>query len=135
MADKMDKVEIVAVDDSTSVIRFQEEWINRYWRPAAAVVYLIICLFDFVVMPAWVFVADRKIDYHQVVTIVNQINDPTAKSIAVQKFMESRTWKPLTLDNMGWIHITFGTLLGVTAWTRGKLQETQANNSIITRGQ
>ena len=33
-------------DDGLGHIDQAESWLNRTWRPAAAVVYLIICLFD-----------------------------------------------------------------------------------------
>lgn len=82
-------------------------WLQKYWRPAMAVQYFIICMFDFMAAPIFlaVYSAFRDIDY-----IV---------------------WHPLTLEGGGLYHISMGAILGVTAWTRGqeKIVSIKNNNS------
>lgn len=74
-----------------------QHWFRKYWRPAAGWTYLIICLFDFVVAPILWAVIPHFI--------------PEA---------QAQPWKPLTLENGGLVHISFGAILGVAAWTRGQ---------------
>lgn len=78
-----------------------EHWLQKYWRPAMAVQYFIICMFDFMLAPIGlaVYAAIRDIPY-----------------IA---------WHPLTLEGGGLYHLAMGAILGVAAWTRG--QEKVAN--------
>jgi len=84
-----------------------ENWLQKYWRPAMAVQYFIICLFDFMAAPIGlaIYSAIRDIPY-----IV---------------------WHPLTLEGGGLYHISMGAILGVTAWTRGqeKIVSIQNNSS------
>lgn len=74
----------------------EENWLQKYWRPAMAIQYFIICLFDFMAAPIGlsVYCAIRDIPYI--------------------------LWHPLTLEGGGLYHISMGAILGVTAWTRGQ---------------
>lgn len=73
-------------------------WMREYWRPLAAMVYLIICVFDFLVAP--------------VLWSILQLGDETG--------MVTEKWEPLTLGGGGLFHLSFGAILGVAAWTRGQ---------------
>lgn len=70
----------------------------RSWRPTAAYVYLIICMFDFVIAP--------------ILTMLL----PEYYNLNVQY----QQWKPITLDNGGIMHVSFGAILGVYAYGRTK---------------
>jgi hypothetical protein len=39
-----------------------------------------------------------------------------------------RQWAPLTLQGGGFIHMAFGAILGISAWTRGKEKIAQVEN-------
>lgn len=74
----------------------KESWIAKNWRPLAAFVYLFICVFDFVIAPIlWA-------------TLLATLKQPLIM------------WQPLTLQGAGMFHMSFGAILGVAAWTRGK---------------
>lgn len=71
-----------------------ESWFSCTWRPAAAWVYLGITIFDFVVSPivySWFQYA---------------LGQPIAQ------------WTPLTLQGGGLLHISYGAIVGINAWTR-----------------
>lgn len=72
-----------------------EDWLNRKWRPVTAWVYIIICLFDFVVGPiiTFYFFGKQGGTYTQ--------------------------WQPLTLMGAGTLHLAMGAIIGITAWQRG----------------
>lgn len=74
-----------------------QHWLRKYWRAAAGWTYLIICMFDFVIAPVLWAVLPHYI-----------------------KSMPTEPWQPHTLMNGGLVHISFGAILGVAAWTRGQ---------------
>lgn len=81
-----------------------ENWLQTKWRPITAMVYLVICLFDFVASPIfWTLV---QAYYDGVVTT---------------------QWQPLTLAGSGLFHISFGAILGVSAFTRGQEKIAKVN--------
>ena len=75
----------------------KETWMNNKWRPAMAWMYMVVCVFDFVIFPVlWSLVQiffNGKIDSQ---------------------------WNPLTLIGAGLFHMAMGAVLGVTAWSRGQ---------------
>ena len=78
-----------------------EHWMKAYWRPAMGWLYMLINLFDFVVAPL-LQMAMPLLLKGLVTTVTYQ------------------QWQSLTLQNGGLIHLAFGAILGVTAWTRGQ---------------
>lgn len=84
-----------------------EHLVQKYWRPAMAIQYFIICMFDFMLAPIGlaIYSAVRGIDY-----------------IA---------WHPLTLEGGGLYHIALGAILGVAAWTRGQEKIAIANTEKV----
>jgi hypothetical protein len=70
--------------------------LNQGWREAAGWVYLLICLFDFVLAP----------------TFLGFYGAFTHTPFVI--------WAPLTTQNGGLFHLSFGAILGVSAWTKGQ---------------
>jgi hypothetical protein len=102
----------------------EEHWLQTWWRPACAITYLIICLFDFVVMPVYTTIYNDKPE--QLITAVMKLPDasqPTALTVLGTKTV----WQSLTLTAGGLFHISFGAIIGVTAFgrTREKLAKLQ----------
>tara|TARA_R110000822_G_scaffold232478_1_gene364246 strand:- start:64 stop:309 length:246 start_codon:yes stop_codon:yes gene_type:complete len=79
-------------------------WFADKWRPASAWVYLLICLFDFMIAP---------ILWNMMQLIVNS---------AVQT-----QWQPLTLIGGGLMHVSFGAMMGITSL--GRTKEKLANKA------
>lgn len=70
--------------------------IKGVWRPALALLYGFICLLDFAIFPVtW---NALQVWLHQTPTI----------------------WQAITLQGAGIFHISFGAILGVTAYGRTK---------------
>lgn len=74
-----------------------DTWLQKYWRPMMAVVYMVIILFDFIVFPI----------FWSIVQVYG-----SAGVVSLQ-------WAPLTLLSGGIFHAAMGAVLGVAAWTRG----------------
>lgn len=85
--------------DEKIMSRKNDDWFYRKWRPAMAWMYLVVCLFDFIVGPifyAW-FAWKTK------------------------DFSSFGGWEPLTIQGGGLFHLAMGGILGITAW--GRTQE------------
>jgi hypothetical protein len=78
-----------------------EHWVRCYWRPAMGWLYMIICFMDFVGFPL-------------LTIFLPVIFKPYGLTISYQ------VWTSLTLSNGGLIHLAFGAILGVAAFTRGQ---------------
>ena len=71
-----------------------EHWFKKHWRPAMGWMYMMVCIFDFIIFPAlW--------SWH-----LAHVGQPVTQ------------WKPLTLEMGGFFHITMGAVLGIYAWRR-----------------
>ena len=94
----------LAGNSQPSVI--EEHWAKSFWRPAMGWLYMVICFMDFVGFP--------------LLTIFLPI---IFKPFGLT--MPYTAWQSLTLSNGGLIHLSFGAILGVSAFSRG--QEKIAN--------
>jgi len=83
-----------------------EHWVKAFWRPAMGWLYMLINLMDFVVFPA-----------------IAMFLPVIMRGVGIQ--MQYVAWQSITLSNGGLIHLAFGAILGVSAWSRGqeKLQK------------
>lgn len=88
-------------------MNFEEEWLQKKWRPMVAMTYIVICSFDFVIFPiGWV-------------VFLHFVTSPITP------------WNPVTLQGGGLFHLSFGAILGVSAFTRGQEKMARINNSSI----
>jgi hypothetical protein len=90
-----------------NTVDIDEGWMNRKWRPAMGWMYMIVCVFDFILFPM-LWSTAQIIDQGGVVT--NQ-------------------WQPLTLQGAGFFHIAMGAVLGITSYgrTQEKLSSVKSN--------
>lgn len=79
----------------------EEHWVKAYWRPAMGWLYMAMCAMDFIVFP-----------------IFSMIQPVVMRHFKYE--MAYVPWASLTLSNGGMIHIAFGAILGVAAYTRGQ---------------
>jgi hypothetical protein len=85
------------------------EWMQKYWRPCAAFMYMICCLADFAVFP--------------IMFTVVQFWETQAANDAF------RQWVPITLQGGGLFHVSMCAVLGVSAY--GRTQEKLAGQSSV----
>ena len=81
--------------------RPEEPWMKSMWRPAMGWLYMIICFMDFVGFP--------------LLTIFLPI---IFKPFGLT--MPYTAWSSITLSNGGLVHLAFGAILGVSAFSRGQ---------------
>lgn len=89
------------VRDRELLLGNNENWMKTYWRPAAGWIYLIICFMDFVGFPL-------------ISIMIPVIGHGIGLKLAYSP------WESITLTQGGLIHLSFGAILGVSAWTRGQ---------------
>lgn len=90
----------------TEIVKTQEDWMQKKWRPAMGWMYMLICLLDMAIFPiAWSLL---QVFTHQTVT----------------------QWNPLTLQGAGLFHLAMGAVLGIAAW--GRTQEKVAGAASIS---
>lgn len=83
------------------------------WQSLAALTYLVICLFDFVIVPAWVgVVRAMSPSITEQILLLAQL-----EPLVQQQVLSVLTYQhePLTLRGGGLFHISFGALLTGTA--------------------
>jgi len=88
------------------------EWMQKYWRPCAAFMYMICCLADFAIFP--------------IMFTVVQFWETQAANDAF------RQWVPITLQGGGLFHVSMCAVLGVSAY--GRTQEKLAGQSAVPAG-
>lgn len=76
-------------------INDNENWFYKRWRPGMAYLYMAICAFDFIIGPV-IFYS------------LQDLSHPVTQ------------WIPMTLRAGGLFHVAMGTIIGVTAWSRGQ---------------
>jgi len=75
-------------------VKVEESWMKSYWRPSMGWLYMLICLFDFILFP-----------------LISMI-EPVAFGT------KYHVWEAISLQGGGLIHLSFGAILGITAWGR-----------------
>jgi hypothetical protein len=84
----------------SKITKAEEDWMTKKWRPMMAVMYMIACIFDFVLFP--------------IMFTGVQFWETQAANDAF------RQWAPITLQGGGLFHVAMGAVLGVSAWSRGQ---------------
>jgi hypothetical protein len=96
-----------------------ESWIARNWRPLCGIVYLLICLSDFLVLPWYHTILHGRYTPEKVFEIARQVEGGAQQIEAMRVLRAQEAYEPVTLGGSGLFHIAFGAILGVAAWTRG----------------
>jgi len=92
---------------SEQVTEKKDDWMQSHWRPMMGVMYMVVCIFDFVIAPIlW-----------SIVQVVG------AGQVSMQ-------WSPLTLQGAGFFHIAMGAVLGISAYGRSqeKIKKVEAES-------
>lgn len=91
------------------------KWMMEHWKPASALVYTLICLFDFVVFPG--FVGLTRMHMSEFLELTKNIDPELQREILAYV---TRQYMPYTLSGAGLFHLSFGALLTGAAITNPK---------------
>jgi len=91
-----------------------------YWRWTALITYLVICIYDFMVVPVWYGVSRAMLlDVDSYMANLQLIDDPMVQMEYMKKLVSQH--EPFTLKGGGLFHLAFGALLtGSTIGNKGK---------------
>ena len=95
-------------------------WLQKHegWKVVLALVYAIICIFDFIIVPVWISTTREELD----MTILS--NSEVDHNIQMQLInLVWAPYEPLTLKGAGMFHLAFGALLTGSALSRKKEEE------------
>lgn len=82
---------------SEEVTEKKDDWMQSHWRPMMGMMYMTVCVFDFIIGPILWSLAQMM----------------GAGEVSMQ-------WSPLTLEGAGFFHIAMGAVLGISAYGRSK---------------
>lgn len=105
-----------------------DSWMAKNWRPLSGLVYLAICVLDFAIMPVWYSYLNAQWTPDRLLEFATQMS--AGQQVEILRVLRNEmVWKPVTLDGSGLFHMSFGAILGLTAWTRGqeKTERVRAN--------
>ena len=80
-----------------------------YWRWTALITYLIICVYDFMVVPIWYGLSRVGLDIDSYMANLQLIEDPLVQMEYLKKLVSQH--EPFTLKGGGLFHLAFGALL------------------------
>ena len=97
-----------------------DSWYQKCWRPAAAITFLVVVVFDFIIMPVFINLTSAGNNYQEVFNQLNNLDKEVQVELVKRIDIEKREWEPITLAAGGVFYACFGAILGVSAWTRGQ---------------
>tara|TARA_R100001143_G_C3351075_1_gene129561 strand:+ start:1403 stop:1687 length:285 start_codon:yes stop_codon:yes gene_type:complete len=80
-----------------------------YWRWTALITYLVICIYDFMVVPIWYGLSRVGLDIDGYMANLQLIEDPLVQMEYLKKLVSQHD--PFTLKGGGLFHLAFGALL------------------------
>lgn len=94
------------------------DWLvdQESWKGLAALVYLTICLFDFIVVPIWIGVTRPS-----AIEILSLAKDLDSSTISQALEITYRQHQPFTLQGGAMFHLAFGAIL-TGSIIKGKLE-------------
>lgn len=104
---------------------YTESWYQRSWRPMMAYLYLILCFLDYGVRPAINFELLNKFNLVEVVNNIREL-DPMVQVQIIETLRNDEAIPPILSE---FVHISFGAILGVAAFTRGREKQDRVRES------
>jgi hypothetical protein len=85
------------------------------WKTILAVIYAVICIFDFIIVPSWIGMTRRDLD----MSILTNLKLDVQVQLELIKAVYQQH-EPFTLQGGGLFHLAFGALLTGSAISRIK---------------
>jgi len=105
----------------------KENYLTHNWHILAFIVYAIICLFDFTIMPMFVFFHHSDL-INDIVKNIASLNPDNQKKIIDHLY---EVWTPLTIQGYGIFHMSFGAIMGVNSYKRSSERIEEMRHNIV----
>ena len=93
----------------------KDSFLQKYWRPSMAILYLFLCLLDYGVRPVVNQYYANKFDLSATVEAIQPL-DPAVQVKALEIAARNEIWPPILNE---FVHLAFGAILTAAATTRG----------------
>lgn len=96
--------------------------LTEYWKVLCAVVYLLICILDFLIIPTYITIKHDETSSYSYYRNIKEVfaDDNESIRIILEQVGELGSWTPFSLRNGGLLHISFGAILTGTIIGRKK---------------
>lgn len=102
------------LSSSNGEFYYVEKWYQRAWRPLMAMLYMILNIFDYIIRPLINYSYVKNID---IVDILLKLKDyDTVVQIKLIENLGNAVIPPIMPE---FLHLAFGAILGVAAFSRG----------------
>ena len=88
------------------------------WRNIVVTVYLIICIYDFMVVPIYYGIARMGLDLTDYTSHLQEIEDPIVQLEYLKKLVSQH--EPFTLKGGGLFHLSFGAIITGSVFGKNK---------------
>ena len=88
------------------------------WRNIVVTVYLVICIYDFMVVPIYYGVARMGLDLTDYMSHLQEIEDPIVQLEYLKKLVSQH--EPFTLKGGGLFHLSFGAIITGSVFGKNK---------------
>jgi len=88
------------------------------WRNIVVTVYLIICIYDFMLVPIYYGVARMGLDLADYMSHLQEIEDPMVQMEYLKKLVSQH--EPNTLKGGGLFHLSFGAIITGSVFGKNK---------------
>lgn len=104
--------------------------LGKYWKVACAIVYLTICIFDFLIMPIVMTNYVKDMDRSEIYAQISQLDNHQAQVALIGKLEYNvQTWQPITLMGAGMFHLAFGAILTGAVFKQGQVKTSSIQKS------
>jgi hypothetical protein len=103
----------------------KESAFKQYWRPAMAILYLLLCFLDYAVRPIVNELSAKNFDLAETVAVIQNLN-PSLQVTALEIASTHEKWPPILSE---FVHMAFGAILTGAAITRGMEKTARAKNA------
>ena len=88
------------------------------WRNIVVTVYLVICIYDFMLVPIYYGVARMGLDLADYMSHLQEIEDPMVQMEYLKKLVSQH--EPNTLKGGGLFHLSFGAIITGSVFGKNK---------------
>ena len=88
------------------------------WRNIVVTVYLIICIYDFMVVPIYYGIARMGLDLADYMSHLQEIEDPLVQLEYLKRYVSQH--EPFTLKGGGLFHLSFGAIITGSVFGKNK---------------
>lgn len=94
----------------------KSEWCRNYWRPVAAITYLLTVVSDYVVRPLINYFLTKNTELSQIVDKIKGV-DPDLQLKIAEMWIQHQQLGAILPE---FYHVTMAAILGAASWTRGQ---------------